>query len=168
MPLNRYTPLRRTSGLKRTGHLERKSRLSHVSKRRNEERNEYRRRSRAYLAAHPFCQVFIAIHGLVEADVIASCGRVDTPAGAFYVPPATEIHHRNKGRGRRLNDERWWLAASRRWHDYVESRKDWARQEGYLLPLEADEDGKTPSGERALETPEFLEKKALLPRANNT
>ena len=158
----RLTPLARKSGLVRSGGtIKRRTRLRPVSANRRRAKEEYDRVKLKYLTDHPFCQIFIAEFGLDEADVIARGG--DSGAG-FSVPASQEIHHRNKRSRSRLNDQRWWMAASRQMHDRVEANKAWAREKGYLLPLEADADGATPSGIRALETPLFMRKSFTMRR----
>lgn len=156
--LARHTPLKRHKPLARGAPLERRTRLAKVSPRRKGELREYHEKAAAYLAAHPFCQIYIAMHGLLESEVIAQAGAVYVAAyGAVrQVPVATEIHHRNKRDGARLTDERWFLAASRPRHELVEGFKTWARKTGFLLELEADPDGVTPDGRRAEETPDFM------------
>jgi hypothetical protein len=72
------------------------------------------------------------------------------------IPIATQIHHRNKGRGARLLDERWWMAISSEIHDRIEGNKDWARKIGLLLSLEADADGRLPDGSVCPTTDELL------------
>ncbi len=114
------------------------------------------------------CAVAIARFGLDEAEVIAlgrGCSAwVTVPAaggGDFMIGRSDQIHHRNKGRGARLNDERWWMATALTSHDYVEDHKEWARAEGYLLPFQADADGRWGDGNQALETPALMVSKIV-------
>lgn len=99
--------------------------------------------------------VYIARTGLDEQEVIAKNGRI----GGFWVPRSTQVHHRAKRNGDRLNDERWWMAVCRESHDDVEKNKGWAREEGYLLPIQADADGRWGAGNQALETPALMTSK---------
>ena len=141
--LKRYTPLRRSGYVR------------HASSHRQEERTRYAHQRLAYLEAHPFCQLTIARLGLEERLVVALGGI----SSGWIVPRATEIHHRNKGRGARLLDERWWMAVSASSHEGLEANKGWARECGYLLPIQADADGKWGAGNAALPTPELLRSK---------
>lgn len=150
--LKRRTPLRRKTPLASGGKIERRSRVNPVSDRRKIERAEYRRERLAYLALHPYCQIFIARHELSESAVLAASGRID----GIMVPIAKEIHHRNKADGLRLIDKRWWMAASRSGHEWVERHKDDARALGYLLPINADIDGRWGDGNQALTTHQFM------------
>lgn len=154
MAIKRYTPLARST-----------KRIPRISARRRRERAVYSMQNEAYLKAHPFCQITIAIRRLVEAEVIAQGGRYSVAGERdriYYVPRATQIHHRNKCRGARLTDDRWFMSASSEGHDQVENLKDWARQIDVqlLLPMEADADGRTPGGIQYLTTPELLEARA--------
>lgn len=141
--------------------------MRRVKPRRARQRSTYRGRRLNHLELHPLCQIAIAAHGFDEAEVVAAFRAAAAPDGwRFFVhrgvpiPRATTIHHRNKGREDRLNDERWWMSASLEWHDIVETHKFTARLEGFLLPLEADADGLSPNGARALETPDFMRGRA--------
>lgn len=152
--MKRNIPLRRHTSIKRGGRLRSRS-TKHAALDR-----DYTRRKAAYLAAHPFCQIFIARHELDEEHVIRNGGTI-TAAGpngpvAITVPRSDQIHHRNKRTGDRKNDERWWLAACFEEHEWVERHKDVARALGLLLPIQADEDGRWGDGNAAQPTPEYL------------
>lgn len=155
---------------KRSG-LKRKTRLRPISKRRAEERKTYRDVREEHLAAHPFCQITIAQFRVNEADVIKSKGLLEGPVEmvrvAEYPDPiplgstlvihrATQIHHRNKCDGSRLNDPRFFMSACRKEHEWAERHKDEARAIGVLLPINADKDGRMPDGSRCLTTDELL------------
>lgn len=127
---------------------------------RRRQRDAYGAQRAAYLLAHPFCQIWIARWNLDEADVIAASGRAVVDGEAMDCPLATEIHHRNKCYGARLLDERWWMSASRAGHEWVEDDKRSARAAGFLLPFEADADGRSPGGLQALTTPAFMASRA--------
>jgi hypothetical protein len=107
--------------------------------------------------------ITIAMLGLDEAEVLCHWNRLFQNAGPIIggvrILRAREVHHRNKGRGARLNDQRWWMAASRQAHDNTENHKTWARAEGYLLPIQADAEGRWGDGNQALTTPELMESK---------
>lgn len=129
-----------------------RSRMRRVTPRRREENAQYWLLHGEYLERHPFCQISIAMAGADEAQVIANNGRWQRQD----MPRSTQVHHRNKSRGARKNDVRWWMAASQTGHDLVEGNKRQARNEGFLLPLEATDDGWLPDGSRALETPALM------------
>lgn len=147
----RRQPLRRSCApLKRTG------RLRACSKDRQKDNRSYAVDREEYLALHPFCQIAIAMARVHEVDVVAGRGLLN---GRRF-PLSTQIHHRNKARGGRKNDQRWWMACCTYWHDEVENDKRQARLDGFLLPFEADVDGVSPGGQRALPTPEFMASRA--------
>lgn len=137
-----------------------RTRIKPISSKRSNERSQYRKQVKYYLEAHPYDQIWIAIRGLDESAVIDAGGwYCDKDSINKRVPRSNQIHHRNKGRGERLLDVRWWMATSNFSHEQVEFNKSWAREEGYLLPIQADADGKWGSGNQALTTPELLKSK---------
>ena len=115
VPLVRRTPLRRVS-LRRLGEL-----------------RHYNLRRDRFLRAHPFCQLWLAEHGVGEALAIEHDGILQLPDGStIRVPCATMVHHRDKRRGARLLAEDDWMALSFAAHDRIEKNKAWARANGYL------------------------------------
>ena len=136
--------------------------MKRITNERASERRQYGKQVAAYLEAHPWCQIWIASRGLDETKLIGDAGWCNGPKGELICAPrSTQIHHRNKCRGARLLDERWWMAAAPASHDFVERYKSWARDEGYLLPFQADADGKWGSGNQALETSALIQSKIL-------
>ena len=129
------------------------------SSRRKVEQRQYAKQRAAYLIAHPYCQAWIAMHGMDENDVVANSGYQKYCDYGHLVPRSTSIHHRNKRTGSRLLDERWWMAVCDYSHHEIEERKEWARQEGYLLPIQADKDGRWGAVNQALTTPELMASK---------
>lgn len=124
--LKEFVKLKRTSGLPK------------VSKKRRAANSEYSERRKRYLEEHPYCQIFIKLRDLNEADVIKNNGTTmgrDMVHGVkvHYVPRATTIHHTKKPRCKYLNDESTWLSASMEWHDWVENHKADARRLGLLF-----------------------------------
>jgi hypothetical protein len=107
--------------------------LAPISDLRREESALYQLRRRTFLLRHPYCQVWLAEHGLAEAGVVRDGGRARLGSDWVAAPLSTEIHHRNKRRGEDLLDQRHWLAVSREAHRRIESDKAWARARGYLL-----------------------------------
>lgn len=121
--------------MKHSHPIARKTRLRSVSARRSKQLRLYTQKRKAFLAAHPFCQAFIQMHGLDEAQVVRDAGwvvRADM-SGMTTVPPATQIHHTNRRHGERLNDERYWLAVSEAAHLWIHSYPSAARLRGWLV-----------------------------------
>lgn len=102
--------------------LKRKARLKPVSDRRAKENAVYRKVRKEYLAAHPYCEICLAEHRI-------ECLK---KAEVHGVNRATEIHHR-KGRGKYLNDVKFFLAVCRKCHNAVGDNPKWAESRGYLL-----------------------------------
>jgi hypothetical protein len=107
--------------------------LRRFSVRRLAENRLYQYRRKHFLLAHPYCQVWLAEHGVAEAVAIRDGGRVPLTGAPVSVPLATEIHHINKRRGTDLLDQQHWLAVSPEAHRRIEDNKAWARAQGYLL-----------------------------------
>lgn len=122
--------MNRGLGLKRTP-------LRKASERRLIELGYYAERHRRFLLQHPYCQVWLAEHGVAEEAVIAAGGLVRLRPGEELtaVPLATQVHHQNKRRFEMLIDERFWLAVSREAHERIERNKGWARASGYLRDI---------------------------------
>jgi len=135
-----------------TPRVKTKKNIRRVSKKRGIERGRYSKDRKKYLEDHPYCQAFIAQYGYDEATVIRNGGHAEC---GHIVPPATEIHHRNKTNGRRLLDQRWWMAISYYMHRWIEANKETARRIGFLLPIQANPDGEY-AGKRGMETKELL------------
>ena len=108
----------------------RRSPLSRVSKKRRKEMDLYSTKRKAFLAAHPWCQVWLKERGLSEYMVLRDCGPVSE--GRSYCPLSVDIHHMNGRTGWRLNDESEWLAVSREAHERIHQNPSWARERGYL------------------------------------
>ncbi len=152
--------LKRYSPLKRSGKpLARRKRPKRIKPERAAERAQYRKRKEAFISSHPFDQIWIATRGLSEGEVIAADGWALVFGVQRRAPRSNQIHHRNKAIGARLLDERWWMATSYFSHEGVEAKKDWARGEGYLLPIQADAEGRWGDGNQALETPALMKSK---------
>lgn len=140
-------------------------RMPRVKAERAAERANYGKQKAEYLVAHPLDQIKIAMCGFSETAVLTRAGGLtrSNAQGIFYqgqlIQFANQIHHRNKADHARLCDQRWWMSTVLESHDLVENRKNWARDEGYLLPIQADIDGRWGAGNQALETPAFMESK---------
>lgn len=109
--------------MKQRSSLKRKKRLSPVSKKRSSALKEYYKLRKEFLERNSICQVWIAenIHVIFENQ-----NWLD------LAPRSTEIHHR-KGRGKYLNEVKFWLAVCRESHDRIHKDPAWAYQRGYLL-----------------------------------
>lgn len=163
-PLSRKTPLRRKVPLKRGGPIVRKSyRIPRIKPKRKAENASYSEIRKEYLNEHPYCQITIALHGLNETEILEKgrgyreVHRYTATGGLVVVPRANQIHHRNKGRGARLVDRRWFMSAANKGHDWVEGHKDFARDLGLLLPIQADAEGRWGAGNQGLTTDELLD-----------
>jgi hypothetical protein len=150
--IQRNTPLRRSSRLK-----SRSSKAQTVAR-------LYSRDAARYLEQHPFCQIWLARNEADEEMILTAYRSSGSPSSWEFrgtrIPRSTEIHHRNKRDGARLRDQRWWLAACREQHEWVEMNKSDARALGYLLPIQATTNGTWGDGNQGIETPAFMKAKA--------
>lgn len=95
--------------------------LKRVSSKRSKELREYAKLRKAYLEAHPYCQVWI------QEGIINGTSLNDPPL-------STDIHHvRGRWHGR-LNDTKYWLAVCRESHEKIHRNPAWAYERGYLHP----------------------------------
>lgn len=120
--------------MQRTVPLRSVSPLNRISPRRLLEQQCYAARRERFLQDHPFCQLWLAEHGIKEAWAIHQRGVLRFGPGRppVFVPRSATIHHTNKRRGRRLLDEQNWMAVSWCGHRTIECNKTWARERGYL------------------------------------
>ncbi len=125
----------------------RKTPMKRVSARRQRESKVYAAKRKAFLAAHPVCQVWLKENGWHEtsigSDTVILGPEIITPEmpqGGRYLmqgadllrgPRSTEIHHREK-RGKNYLNESTWMAVSAENHRLIEHNKGWARARGYL------------------------------------
>lgn len=111
--------------------------MRRVSLQRLEQLAAYIARRSRFLGQHPYCQLWLAEHDIPEEYAMVLCGRVPLPGAIVLcpVPRSQTIHHRDKRRGERLLDERFWMAVSRTAHRRIEENKAWARACGYLNPF---------------------------------
>jgi len=120
--------------VKRTVPLRRITTLRRISFRRRGELNRYGPKRKKFLRDHPYCQFWLAENSVSEAHAIAQRGRVriGKDSAKVSVPRSSTIHHRNKRRGARLLEERFWMAVSWAGHRFIEQQKKWARDRAYL------------------------------------
>lgn len=99
--------MKRTGFLKRSTKPLRRTRLRRVSKRQASRIRQYTVSRKAYMDAHPICEV-------------EDCGR-----------PSTECHHK-KGRGSKTADPSHFMAVCADHHRIIHGMPSWARENGYL------------------------------------
>lgn len=122
--------------MKRTALPLRRTPLRKVSSKRSRELREYSKKRKAFLEAHPWCQVTLARFGCDERMVITNggifkvCGDI---VGTVHVPRSCDIHHKAGRTGWRLNDESQWLAVSREAHEWIHANPSEARRRGWLV-----------------------------------
>lgn len=110
-----------------------RKRLPAVSARRKREGKLYLTKREAFIAAHPFCQVFIARLELVEAAVIQFNGHyIDVFGLLRRAPVATEVHHKSGRYGGNYLNESTWLAVCRDAHEWIHNNPSLARARGML------------------------------------
>ena len=117
--------------------------MRRVSKRRAEQLRTYAERRKAFLEAHPICQVWLKENGFEEKKAFRF-GRYKgiqwddnteitfAALVAMGAPQSTEVHHQGKRRNEALLDESKWLAVCRENHERIERDKAWARVNGFL------------------------------------
>lgn len=116
--IQRRTPLKRgTSQLKRTP-------LRKVSKKRAKDGKIYSAKRKAFLIAHPVCEVWLYQIGGITLDQLRGT-HIDAP-------PSTEVHHMAKRTGSNYLDESTWLAVCRENHIRIHENTAWARANGFL------------------------------------
>ena len=107
--------------------------LKKVSKKRAGQNNTYSKLRKEFLAAHPYCQWWLAEHGLTEANV-SKLGFVTLDdAVVANVPTAIDIHHKRGRFGSRLNETEFWMAVSREGHDAIHKNPNYSYQKGYMI-----------------------------------
>ena len=123
--------------MKRNVPLQRMVPLRRISARRQEELRLYPARRARFLRDHPYCQLWLAEHGVPEERAVRLAGvlRTGQKIPPVRVPRSAMVHHRNKRRHDRLLDEQFWMAVSWAGHREIEDHKEWARVRGYLLPF---------------------------------
>lgn len=121
--------------MKRTALPLRRTPIRRVSLKRAKQNREYAKKRKAFLEAHPFCQLTIQREGFNEQIVIEDNGDMSVPNidFNFRCPRATEIHHVRGRIGTMLNDETHWLAVSREGHEWIHQHPSEARKRGWLV-----------------------------------
>ncbi len=101
----------------------------------------YSIRSKAFVRAHPICQIWLSENGWVEMPdqrYHAKGEPLHTFTAhelvvEFFAPRSIETHHTNRRHGIRLLDERFWMAVCRTNHDRVKQNQSEARAKGWLV-----------------------------------
>lgn len=116
--------------------------IKRVSDKRRKQMGEYMKVRNEYLRQHPYCEVWLAEHGVSEEQVIADDGYaeivVSCPTGCLTqsrmvkVPRSTEVHHVAGRIGKLLCDADNFLAVCRDSHNMIHRMPSWARQNGFL------------------------------------
>ena len=110
-----------------------RKRLPKVSARRKREGAIYAKLRREFLAAHPYCQAFIALMGLDEAALLQWGGWFRDVYGlADRVPASTDVHHKAGRYGGNYLNPATWLAVSRESHRRIHENPAWAKERGFL------------------------------------
>lgn len=112
----------------------RRTPLRRVSTKRAAQLKVYAKKRKAYLEAHPFCEVQQQLAYTVTRESAQLAERI---FGAFQLRKApiqaTDIHHKAGRVGEKLNDERYFMAVSRQAHDWIHSHGKEARARGWLI-----------------------------------
>ncbi len=113
--------------------------LPRVTPKRAKQNREYSVKRKAFLLAHPYCQIALKRLGYSEEDAFEYDGNIpidwDNGSGVVghnHIPRAQEIHH-SRGRGKYFLDESTWLAASRTEHQWAHQHPKEARAIGVLF-----------------------------------
>jgi hypothetical protein len=120
--------MKRTTALKRYVSPVRRSPIRRVSRQRAKQNRIYAEKRSAFLVQHPTCQVWYTLFHSMNYDLMREIfGELPSRVNA------TEVHHKNKRHGARLNDEAQWMAVSRQGHAWIHAHPAEARELGWLL-----------------------------------
>ncbi len=117
------TPKKHIHGSKKT--IPARKPVRRVSKTRQKERCDYRKRKDAYMIRQPFCQV-------------------------CFKEKAIDVHHVRGTFKARLNDEKWWMSVCRKCHDFIHAHPSWSYARGYLVTRSGQEPTVNPHVEESL------------------
>ncbi len=120
--------------------------LRRVTPARSKQLREYSERRKIFLASHAICQIWLDRNGWAEADMIttdepwyyfraqpAVCYRASDLAVEFFAPRSTEVHHKDRRHGERLNREEDWMALCAKNHAWIKENQSAARAKGWLV-----------------------------------
>lgn len=132
--------LKRYTALKRSGPLRRKKPINRRSIAKINADRKYAVLRVEHLREHPVCEVWCTENGYewlsprryrmigYDSDLSFSAEYLIV---AMRAPHATTIHHRNKRRGKMLNNRDFFLACSFANHRRIEDSLSWARKMGF-------------------------------------
>jgi hypothetical protein len=89
--------------------LKSKTKIKNRSDKREEDYQGYREERLEFLLKNPVCQV-------------RDCENC-----------SMDVHHKKKRNGKRLRNQKYWMAVCRGCHTYIGAHPEWAYEEGYLL-----------------------------------
>lgn len=104
--------MKRTA-LKRKTPLKRGGKLRSVSKKRNNQKGDYKTMAAQFLEVRPECQVCFLEH-------------------PNWARSSEEVHHIRGREGLMLTRKEFWLAVCRPCHNLIEMNRGWAYDKGYL------------------------------------
>ncbi len=129
--------------------------LPRVTKKRAKQLREYSKEIEVFLFLNPICGVWLKENGWAKGAAPREYKREHslfprtkavpelshwnwssaTADALLYVGalPSEEVHHIAKRRGAMLNEQKYWLAVSKKNHERIEQNKSWARANGFLL-----------------------------------
>lgn len=117
--------------------------MKRVSDKRRGQLRIYGPRAKRFLEDHQICQVWLKENGWKESwpeagwyyrldEETFPLATTNRLVNVFNAPRSTQVHHKDKRRGARLNDETKWLAVCSKNHRRIEDNKAWARANGFL------------------------------------
>lgn len=110
-----------------------RSRVRKVSSRRAKQLREYAAKRKAFLLKNPYCQIWLKRMGMTESHAVLWGGQYMKDMTVYWAPRSVEVHHVRGRIGAMLNDERYWLAASREEHEWAHSHPKEARALGIIV-----------------------------------
>ncbi len=119
-----------------------KKALPRVTKKRAKQLREYRVLADEYLRENPVCEVWLKENGWekrghhaygIVGHYLQMTATALLSMREYQAPASVCVHHKNKRRKEMLCNVRYFLAVCQEAHDRIESRKSWARSNGYLL-----------------------------------
>lgn len=133
-------PKKAQKALKRVPLKRAVAKIRPMSSKRRKQMAEYSVLRRKFLADNPVCEVFLKEGGWQKVGYGQWTTIGGTPADLQLLleggcPAATQVHHKRKRHGSRLNETEHWLAVSALAHERIENNKAWARERGYLYPI---------------------------------
>lgn len=91
----------------------------------------YAKKRKAFLEAHPYCQIWMARHAGIVRDE-TSGDVVGFMLGGVPPDRSSEVHHKAGRTGKNYLDESTWMAVSREGHTWIHEHPSEARARGWL------------------------------------